>query len=239
MFHHRMKLLALTAALACRDRKTGEGEPNPADPPKLTEREFEDKRRTDLAQKSHDQLVSRQIELERDVAKYRARSAPEGSRVLTAEEATAYDAYVALGVPKELKTRLEAGQQAETDLQGRKRGDTLREVAEVAGYKPAVLGRLSDGLEFEISSSEVDGKPVKTVNVKGADGKTTLLNEYAKANWADVEPALAAGTGPGGQQQTQQPAPFALPLGGAGTAVTGTTAAQALNEKRNDPRMNI
>ena len=34
-------------------------------------------------------------------------------------------------------------------------------------------------------------------------------------------------------------APFALPLGGAGTSVTGTTAAQAHNEKRNDPRMNI
>jgi hypothetical protein len=239
MFHHRMKLLALTAALACRDRTTGEGEPNPSDPPKLTEREFEDKRRTDLAQKSHDQLVARQIELERDVAKYRARSAPEGSRVLTADEATAYEAYVALGAPKDLKTKLDSGQVAETKLQARERGDTLREVAEVAGYKPGVLGRLSDGLEFEINSSEVDGKAVKTVSVKGADGKPILLSEYAKANWADFEPALATGTGSGTQQQTQQPAPFALPLGGAGTSAAGTTAAQALNEKRADPRMTI
>lgn len=228
--------LLLSATFACRDHKTGEGE----DPPRLSEQEWEEKKRTELGKRTHDQLVSKQIELERDLARARAKVAPEGSRVLSAEEATEYDALRALGASKDLKGRLETGDKAVTTLAGRERGDLIRDVAEAAGYKPKVLGKLADqdGVTFELGAEvEKDGKKTRPVTVKTQDGKTAPLDEYAKANWADFEASLAAGS-TGGQQQQQEKRPPVV-TGGAGGPATGASQGDVLASKRSDTRYSM
>lgn len=228
----------LTARLALRDRPTGEGEP-PKDDGRLTESEWQAKREAELAKRSHADLIARQIDLERDLKKARDKAAPEGSRVLTPDEAKEWDAYTALGASKDLKTRLETGEKAVTDLASRQRGDTIREVAELAGYKPSVLGKLADGLSFDIGAEvEQDGKKTRPISVKDASGKATPLAEYAQANWADFMPSLTA---TGGEGSVTPAAPRVIPpLGGAGAPIVGKASSeQALAEKRQDSRYQI
>lgn len=229
-----LSLLA-TSLFAIRDHLTGEDEA-----PKLSKEEWEAKRREELSQRSHDQLVSKQIELERDLAKARGRAAPEGSRVLTADEAKEYEALTALGASKDLKTRLEKGDAAVVSLAGRERGDTLREVAEAAGYKLPVLTRLSEGLTFEIGAEvEKDGKKSKPVTVKYEDGKKTApLDQYAKEHWSDFEGSLRADTSAGGAGKQQQQEQRRVTTGGAGAPQTKTPA-DGLAAKRADARYSM
>lgn len=227
--------LSLLAAsiFAIRDRMTGEDEA-----PKLSKEEWEAKRREELSQRSHDQLVSKQIELERDLVKARGRAAPEGSRVLTADEAKEYEALTALGASKDLKARLEKGDAAVVTLAGRERGDTLREVAEAAGYKLPVLTRLSEGLTFEIGAEvEKDGKKSKPVTVKYEDGKKTApLDQYAKEHWSDFEGSLRADAS--GDKKQQQQEQRRVTTGGAGAPQT-KTAGDGLAAKRADTRYSM
>ncbi|MFK7601880.1 hypothetical protein ACI3L1_06675 [Deinococcus sp. SM5_A1] len=231
------KTLLITLALARRDHRTGEGEGG--DDGKLTEQQWEDKKRAELGKRSMDQLVSKQIDLERDLKKARDRATPEGSRVLTADEAKEFEALSALGSSKDVKTRLESGDAATVKLTGRERGDMIRDVSEAAGYKASVLGRLADQdkLSFELGAEvEKDGKKSRPVTVKTADGKTAALDEYAKSNWGEFEASLTA-TG-GQQQQTQD---RRVVTGGASNQ--GNTKTQtpddALNSKRADSRYSI
>lgn len=227
-----LSLLA-TSIFAIRDRVTGEDEA-----PKLSKEEWEAKRREELSQRSHDQLVSKQIELERDLVKARGRAAPEGSRVLTADEAKEYEALTALGASKDVKARLEKGDAAVVSLAGRERGDTLREVAEAAGYKLPVLTRLSEGLTFEIGAEvEKDGKKSKPVTVKYEDGKKTApLDQYAKEHWSDFEGSLRADAS--GDKKQQQQEQRRVTTGGAGAPQT-KTAADGLAAKRADTRYSM
>lgn len=110
----------------------------------------------------------------------------EGTRVLTADEAKTYDAYVALGKPADIKTSLDTKGTAEQELTTLKREKQIRAAAEAAGYKPAVLERLAADLSIEVRTVK-DGAPLVIV-VK--DGQETALADYAKDNWADFLPAL-------------------------------------------------
>lgn len=230
-----LSLLSLSI-FALRDRLTGDE----TDPPKLSEQEWEEKKWADLSKKSHEQLVTKQVELERDLQKARGRAAPEGSRVLTADEAKEYEAFTAMGASKDVKTRLDKGDAAVVTLAGRERGDNLREVAEAAGYKLPVLTRLSEGLTFEIGAEvEKDGKKSKPVTVKYDDGKKTApLDQYAKENWSDFEGSLRADASTSGAGKQQQQEQRRVAVGGAGAPQTKTPD-DVLTSKRADTRYSM
>jgi hypothetical protein len=145
-------------------------------------------------------LLEKQAELLSDNAKLREqrrtlreektalekRTVPEGARVLTAEEAQAYDAYAALGAPEAVQTALEASKTSVAELASLRRAERIRAAAEAAGYKPSVLTQLAGDLD--IQTKEKDGKAIPIVV---ADGKETPLADYAKTHWSDFLPSLA------------------------------------------------
>lgn len=125
------------------------------------------------------------------------------SVVLSGEQAIAWAAYQALGKPDEIRARIDSGVQLQTQLDGLKRAETMRDVAETAGYKPAVLSQMDaiarasgKALTFAVREQTRDGKPVKTAYVKDGD-KESPLADYAAENWADFLPALTATGGQG------------------------------------------
>ncbi|ULH15991.1 hypothetical protein MF271_04990 [Deinococcus sp. KNUC1210] len=71
---------------------------------------------------------------------------PEGSVVLTKEQAAQWTEYQALGAPAEVKTKIETGAAAAEKLTGFEKKETLRSVAERVGYKPSVLEKLGGDL---------------------------------------------------------------------------------------------
>lgn len=117
----------------------------------------------------------------------------EGVTVLRGDEAAAYREYATLGKPAEIKTKLAQTDTLAAELGTLKRDATLRQVAEVAGYKPAVLTRLGGDREYAIKDETVDGKAVKRAYIKTEQGEQPLT-EYAASEWADFLPALSAGT---------------------------------------------
>jgi hypothetical protein len=107
----------------------------------------------------------------------------QGAAVLTAEQAQAWQAYQQLGAPDQVQTTIQQAKKLQRDLE-------LRDVAGVAGYSIDVLRTLAGELAFEVKDETKDGKAVKTVYVKGADGQAMPLETYAAAQWAAFMPAL-------------------------------------------------
>lgn len=196
------------------------------DPLRLTDAEWRAKRKGELADAAVDKLVQKVIDLEADAHKLRQRQTPEGSRVLTADEARAYDAYVALGKPETLKTELETGKAAVTERDTLKRSAEIAAVADVAKAKTSVL---TERLNLGELTAKVQGEgDKKAVHVFDKDGKDLgELRAYADQHWADYVPSLFP---QGGAAQTQ--GTVVTPQAGAGTAgaSTGPTgyAAQVL-----------
>jgi hypothetical protein len=127
--------------------------------------------------------------LRAEVADLKSKTAPEGARVLTKDEAAVYDAYAALGKkPDELKQAIDLNGEATTELARLKREQLLGKAAAASGFKPSVLQTLAGDLPIELR--DVDGKPAAFV-----EGKP--LAEYAGTAWADFLPALTVQTGTG------------------------------------------
>lgn len=138
----------------------------------------------------------------------RSQVPPPGAVVLTAEQATQWQAYQQLGAVDALTAERTQAQTAQQELATLKRGQLVRDAADVAGYKASVLARLAGELPMEIRDTTVDGKAVKSVIVKDGD-KETPLADYAKAQWADFLPSLqasAAAQQPAGTTFVPQPA---------------------------------
>lgn len=108
----------------------------------------------------------------------------EGTVVITAEEAKAFEAYKKLGKPEELET-------ARTEIDTLKRGLLLDKAAALLEYRPGVLKKLADGLQISLREETVDGKVVETPIVTEGD-KAISLKEFAEKNWPDFIPALLA-----------------------------------------------
>lgn len=123
---------------------------------------------------------------ERDDLK--AKLPADGAVVLAQADATALEAYRALGTPADLKAAQEARAAAEQRLAQVTRADTIRAAAEAAGFKPSVLTTLIGSLDVTTKPGP-DGKPSAVV-VK--DGAEVALADYAAQEWADFMPALAA-----------------------------------------------
>ena len=110
------------------------------------------------------------------------------TRVLSAADAAIFDAYTALGKPADIKQAIDANGTNAAELAKLKRDEQLRDVADAAGYKLSVLKRLAGDMTFEVRPVK-DAAPLVVVV---ADGAETALADYAKDNWSDFLPALAA-----------------------------------------------
>ena len=130
---------------------------------------------------------------------------PEGSVVLSGDDARLLDAYKALGEPGTLKQTLDAATQAHADLTTLRKSEVVRSAAEAHGFKPSVLSRLADGLELTMK----EGKDKKLQAFVLKDDKELALDAYAEQEWADFLPSLTqqpAGDGVGSPAQGRKPA---------------------------------
>lgn len=138
------------------------------------------------------QLRGQRKALRLEVADLKGKQTPDGARVLTADEAKVYDAYVALGKPADLSAAVTERDSARGELTKLSRERTIARAAEAAGYKAAVLATLAGDLDLQVK--EVDGKHLPVVVTDGAE---TALADYAAKHWADFLPALTPAR-PGG-----------------------------------------
>lgn len=128
---------------------------------------------------------------ERDarIRELEAKRTPDGALVLSGDDIALWEAYKGLGKPDEVSAKLTAATEATAERDTLKRRDTIRQVADASGYKPAVLERLGADLTYEIKDVTENGKTAKQVLVKDGD-KTVPLKDYAAREWTDFLPAL-------------------------------------------------
>jgi hypothetical protein len=157
-------------------------------------------------QADNSQLREQRRTLRQEVTDLKSKAAPEGTRVLSTDEAKAYDAYAALGKPDDLRKAIDLNGEATAKLARLEREQLLGKAASAAGFKSAVLQRLAGDLPIEIR--DVDGKPAAFV--KDATGETPLT-EYATTAWADFLPALQVEAQQGGTSYVNQSAGDKLP----------------------------
>lgn len=180
-------------------------------------------------------LLSENHSLRDERRSLRGQLPAQGAVVLTAEQATQWQAYQQLGGVETLQTALTERGTLQTQVAGFQREKQLGEVAGVAGYKASVLGQLpgADKLEFSIGEVEKDGKKNKVVTVKDGD-KQTPIADYAQSHWADFLPALQATT-----HQQQQPSGTGWPRQDAGTSPAPGSALDAYAKKLQEQRDSV
>lgn len=129
-------------------------------------------------------LYQKATGLQAEVDRLKGQVPKEGSRVLSADEAKTFDAFLALGKPDDLKAALSERDTLKADLSRRSRDDALRS----AGYRPETLSKLlpaDAAIEVKDGEKGRDGKPSKVATIAGADGKAVPLSEWIAANLAE------------------------------------------------------
>ena len=143
-------------------------------------------------------LIGENFDLRTKNRDLRAKLPAEGSVVLAKTDADELAAYRGLNLsPKDLAAALSDGNQAKADLATLRTADTVRQAADLAGYKPTVLTTLVKASGVELAITEADdpkggAAKVRTVTVKDGDSKPVELGKYAEAHWTDHLPALKA-----------------------------------------------
>lgn len=125
-----------------------------------------------------------------EIRDLRSKLPASGARVLTAEEATAFDAYRALGAPDAVKKKVTERDEFETKVKEVARSEQLSDIAEKAGKWDAKrLKQLVRNEEFvEVDAKDKDGglilgdnkKPKRVIHVKGEGEATTPIEVYYK-----------------------------------------------------------
>lgn len=131
-----------------------------------------------------------------EIRKLKETQPPADALVLKGDDAKAWQAYVTLGKPSDLRKALDDGKTAQTEADGFRREKLHGEAAALHGFKAAVLDRLArqDGLTIEIKDEkDKAGKAVKVAHVKGEGDASTPLTEYAEKQWSEFLPSLKAG----------------------------------------------
>lgn len=131
-------------------------------------------------------------DLETKVTEAEKGKAPEGATVLQGDAKQAYEAYLALGKPEEIKTKLDAAATTEAELTTTKRKAAVGELAQTLGWKASVLEDRLDrhpALQWDVK----DEAGLKVVTFKEGDVTKPAL-EFATEKWADFIPALTATT---------------------------------------------
>lgn len=150
-----------------------------------------------------------------EVTTLKANQRPDGAVILTGDDAKAYEAYTALGKPDELATIKTERDTLATEVATTKKQSLLRDVAEIAEFKPAVLTRLGGDLDYVIKEVTEGEVTRKAAYVKTEQGEKPLT-EYAQAQWGDFLPALTATGGTEQQGQRTQGVPFPAMQGSGG-----------------------
>lgn len=130
----------------------------------------------------------------------------EGKTVLDADQAAAWTEYQKLGALSDITKALQERDASKAELAMLKRAQQVKQVAESAGFNPAVLSQLDamESLVYEEKTVTQDGKAQVVVMVSGGKAKEPMpLTEYATTHWKDFMPALQ----PGEQKQGVQFAP--------------------------------
>jgi hypothetical protein len=109
----------------------------------------------------------------------------EGAVVLTADQATQWAAYQALGTPDAVQGIVQERDTFRAQAEQAVRRETIAKAAQVHGYNAEALERLAGELTLEVR--DADGK--QTAIVK-ADGKEMALDAYAAEQWKPFLPAL-------------------------------------------------
>ena len=153
---------------------------------------------------------------------------PEGGRVLTKEEAVAFEGFTKLGTLAEVTKRLTDGDAATQRSAALEAERTIERAAAAGGYKPTVLADLAKakGFTVELVEETVNGAKASVpyavpVGPDGKAGAKVKLTDYVTANLADYVPALTA--------DAARPSAARTSAGGATTGGTtqraGTTGA--------------
>lgn len=134
----------------------------------------------------------------------------EGTVILDADKAKAWEAYQALGAPDEVK-------KVRDEYTALRREAHFRTVAEAHGFNPVVLAGLPGAadLTIEIGEETANGKTAKVAYVVQKDGKKIALPDYAQQTWQPFLPALQQQTG---QQTPAKGTPFIRQQTGGGAA---------------------
>lgn len=147
-------------------------------------------------------LLSHKERLEADLkeARDRRRAAeeqaqklvPEGSIVLSAEDAKLLDTYKQFGKPADLKAALDSKSAAEKQLAALQRQATIQEAAGTTFNAKALAKFLPDTAQLAQVEEKQDGKPVKVYQVvqpaaeEGKEPTKTALSEWVKNVESDL-----------------------------------------------------
>ncbi len=148
------------------------------------------------------------------IRELKARIPADGSRVLPADDAKAWDEYANLGKPSEIRKAISEGATAKTEAEGYRREKHHAAVASDAKFHASVHDTLAvkDGLTLLIKDEKDQaGKPIRVAHVQGEGDKTTPLADYAETHWKDFLPALKTEptkpVTPGGSPSFRETAP--------------------------------
>lgn len=161
---------------------------------------------------------------------------PEGAKVLTADEAKAWEAYTALGKPEEVAKRAEEHVALKAKDAERTRTDALKAAVAAEKWPETATGRLldsklADGATYSVAKEKVrgqDGRETESevgyITLAGEGQKPMRLADFAKEHLPDVLTlgTAANGGGAGGSGRAAHEA--------RGTG-TSTSTASTLLEK--------
>jgi hypothetical protein len=140
-------------------------------------------------------LIDENYALREERRQLKEQKPPDGSVVLSGDQAREWEAYRELGKPSDLrKARDQASQDAAKRLE-LERKDTLREVQDLHGYRASVLAPLVEKLDVRVvDGKDKGGKAVREARVfaSGEDGTEASwsLTEVIEKDFAEFVPAL-------------------------------------------------
>lgn len=144
-------------------------------------------------------LSTRNADLTAQITEVTTAAPAEGSVLLAPEQAVAWSAYQELGDPTALKTM-------QASFTGLQRKTIINEAAGIHDYNADVLARLIGDMPVEIASTtDAEGKAVKTATITDGENATQPLQAYVEANLAAFLPSLQATAPAGGNTGAQLP----------------------------------
>jgi hypothetical protein len=139
-------------------------------------------------------LVSENYAYRDQLRELKAKLPADGQRVLTADEAKAYETYRSFGKPEDVRRIKDEHGSLTSENYGYKRDTELRTVAEKTGVKFTVLKTLAGTLDFTATVKVKDktGKETEVPAIKDGESDPVPFDEYATTHWSDFLPALRA-----------------------------------------------
>lgn len=153
-------------------------------------------------------LIADKYAAQEDLKALQAQTPPEGSRVLTAEQAEEWRQYRELGEPADITKAFEDHAASVKERAGLLRDQMLYKVADVEDMNRNVLKTLAgDDLDISVTTAkDSNGREVERAIVRDEYGDAVPVEEYAKKHWPEFLPALKT-VKPAPQQKGGKAAP--------------------------------